>query len=85
MKAYIDRIEDGKMVLINEAEKREWVVDHKDKYEHLSSGDYVTIKLNNEQNIEDIIIDEAETIKRKNRSSKLMEKLQKKKRESKFK
>lgn len=67
---YIDRIENGQMVVIAETLRQEFIVNHHD-YTDLQTGDWVVISLGKDSKVTDITINHQATQSRKKRIAQL--------------
>lgn len=84
MKAMLDRIEEGKAILLIQDVEKEWIID-KNYLPHGSNiGDWLTIQIT-EGRISDMMIDQALTQEKKKIADDLLTSIRKQPKESKFK
>ncbi|MER1955509.1 MAG: DUF3006 domain-containing protein [Desemzia incerta] len=84
MKAMLDRIEEGKAVLLIQDVEKEWIID-KNHLPHGSNvGDWLTIQIT-EGRISDMTIDQALTQEKKKTAEDLLTSIRKQPKGSKFK
>ncbi|MER2041867.1 MAG: DUF3006 domain-containing protein [Desemzia incerta] len=84
MKAILDRIEEGKAVLLIQDVEKEWIIDKNHLPHGCNVGDWLTIQIT-EGRISDMTIDQALTQEKKKTAEDLLTSIRKQPKGSKFK
>ena len=84
MKAMVDRIEEGKAVLLIQDLDKEWIIEKNQLPQGSKIGDWLTLQIT-EGRISDMTIDQALTQEKKKTATDLLTSIHKQPKESKFK
>lgn len=84
MKAMLDRIEEGKAVLLIQDLDKEWIIEKNHLPQGSKIGDWLTLQIT-EGRISDMTIDQALTQEKKKTATDLLTSIRKQPKESKFK